>query len=157
MEWRGGRLRRWLVHPVNREGQGQAWDTLGYPYRPFAHNRTTDDPTRADHGASRKGIVCRAWPRVRSAERYALDAWVVCNNIIRVGLTTGCTRRIVWEWNGKGMTMKYLVEQCNKGERTIWVIKMKRTGKVLSHHVDSGEAHRTVQRYIEEDRDLAHW
>lgn len=49
--------------------------------------------------------------------------------------------------------MKYRIEQCNSHGRTFWVIKNKR-GKELSHHQDQDEANRTVQRYINGDRDF---
>lgn len=50
---------------------------------------------------------------------------------------------------------KYKIEQDNTGSRTLFLVKMARTGKVLSHHVDAGEANLTAQRYVAEDRDLA--
>lgn len=50
-------------------------------------------------------------------------------------------------------TFKYRIEQCNKGERTLWVVKSR--GKVLSHHQYKDAAERTVQRYLMEDRDFA--
>ena len=50
---------------------------------------------------------------------------------------------------------RYKIEQDNAGNRTLWVVKLARTGKVLSHHVDAGEANLTAQRYVAEDRDLA--
>lgn len=49
--------------------------------------------------------------------------------------------------------MKYSIIQDNQGERTLWLVKQGR--KVLSHHIDASEANRTVQRYINEDRDFA--
>lgn len=46
--------------------------------------------------------------------------------------------------------MKYRIEQCNKGCRTLWVIKSK--NKVLSCHETQSDAMKTVQSYIEDDR-----
>lgn len=48
---------------------------------------------------------------------------------------------------------KYTVEQDNQGSRTLWVVKLTRSRKVLSHHVDADEANRTAARYVEEDRE----
>ncbi len=50
---------------------------------------------------------------------------------------------------------KYRIEQDNTGSRTLWLVKVARTGKVLSHHADRGEAQETAQRYVAEDRDFA--
>lgn len=48
---------------------------------------------------------------------------------------------------------KYKIERDFQGERTLWLVKLTRNGKVLSHHADSSEAHATAQRYVAEDRD----
>lgn len=50
---------------------------------------------------------------------------------------------------------KYKIEQDNGGERALWLVKLARTGKVLSHHADPSEANMTAQRYVAEDRDFA--
>jgi len=47
----------------------------------------------------------------------------------------------------------YKIEQRNSGSRTLWVVKQR--NKILSHHEFKADAERTVQRYVNEDRDLA--
>ncbi len=50
---------------------------------------------------------------------------------------------------------RYKIEQDNTGSRTLWLIKLARTGKVPSHHASPDEAHLTAQRYVADDRDFA--
>lgn len=50
------------------------------------------------------------------------------------------------------MKPKYTVTQDNTEARTLWVVKLTRTGKVLSHHEFKDEAEHTAQRYVAEDQ-----